>query len=629
MRALATHRDNNARFESFLDRLSLARLETEAKDLKASARWLEEAERDTAALNGPYIRVMAALERARWHDGRGNARAVLATVRAVTPELAIGDAQSAIEADWLLTRSYAALRQLDSAAASARRAAAAIELTARGFSSMSLRVSYVAERHRMVSDIVLTLLSAGLSDEAFRIAESGRGQALRARLARMRTAVGSAANATRAAAAAERERLLREIDALVAKLAEIQQEPRSERGVEWPKQSTDLTRRIRETRSAYEAVVMRQLEAEPEPRRRMLVNPPAVDVSAIRSALAEGEAVIEYYPTPDTLVVFVLTRGRTHVLRIPASSEAIEHWVRLVRGLIGEPGNGESSRPALEGLHDLLVRPLAEKGLLSGVRRILLVPYGALSYLPYPALRDARTGRVLAQDFVLERLPAAALLPPLRSAGAASPLDRRTAVFTPFPDRLPATRAEADSLSRIAPNVPVYRGVAATEAQLRRELGTRGLVHVASHATFNGANPMFSGIELARGRGDSSDDGRLELHEVLELPVRSALVFLSGCETAVGGARATAFDRPEDAATLSDAFLLSGAGGVVATLWRIDDEGAAYFAERFYRHLVNRDPAEALVMAQRELIGHPRWGDPYYWAPYSLNGDGVRSARDG
>jgi len=424
-----------------------------------------------------------------------------------------------------------------------------------------------------------------------------------------------------AAAMAERERLLREIDALVAKLAEIQQEPRPERGVEWPKRSTDLTRRIRETRSAYEALLTRQSEARSEPRRRILMDAPRVDVSAVRASLAEGEAILEYFLTPDTLVVFAVTRARTQALRVPAASDDIERRVRLVRGLIGQPGRGDASRPALEGLHTLLVQPLVASGVLVGVRRLLLVPHGALAYLPYPALRDPRTGRRLVEDFVLERLPAAALLPVLRAGGAPSPRERRTAVFAPFPNRLPATATEADSLARIAPNVPVYRGAAATEAQLRRELGTRGVVHVASHATFNGPNPMFSGIELARGRGGSTDDGRLELHEVLELSVRSALVFLSGCETALGAARATAFDRPEDAATLSDAFLLSGAGAVVATLWRIDDEGAAYFAERFHRHLETREPADALVMAQRELMGHPRWGDPYYWAPYSLNGD--------
>jgi CHAT domain-containing protein len=100
-------------------------------------------------------------------------------------------------------------------------------------------------------------------------------------------------------------------------------------------------------------------------------------------------------------------------------------------------------------------------------------------------------------------------------------------------------------------------------------------------------------------------------------------VFLSGCETALGAARTTTFARLEDATTLGDAFLLSGARGVVATLWRIDDAGAAGFAERFYRNLERHDPAEALAMAQRELMNEKRWDNPYYWAPYTLTGDGV------
>jgi CHAT domain-containing protein len=408
----------------------------------------------------------------------------------------------------------------------------------------------------------------------------------------------------------------------------MQQQPRRERGVEWPRTSADLTRRIRETRSAYEALVVRQLESLSEPRRRMLVGAPTVDVSAVRGVLRNDEAIVEYYPTADTLIVFVLTREHVRALRVPASSDDVEQRIRLVRGLIGLPGHGVASRPVLEALHARLVQPLVERRMLDGVRRLLLVPHGALAYLPYPALRDPKTGHSLAQDYVLERLPAAAVLPALRTDDGQASREIRAAVFTPFPDRLPAAQAEAKSAARLAPNAPIYRGATATEAQLRHELAERGLVHIASHAAFNSANPMFSGIELARGHGEPTDDGRLELHEVLSLPVHSRLVFLSGCETGLGAARATVFDRPEDAATLSDAFLLSGAGGVVATLWRIDDEGGAYLAERFYRHLEQHEPADALVLAQRDLIGHPRWGDPYYWAAYSLNGDGLLSARD-
>jgi CHAT domain-containing protein len=100
-------------------------------------------------------------------------------------------------------------------------------------------------------------------------------------------------------------------------------------------------------------------------------------------------------------------------------------------------------------------------------------------------------------------------------------------------------------------------------------------------------------------------------------------VFLSGCETGLGPARATTFDRYEDYATLGQAFLFAGARGVIATLWRIDDEGAARFAERFYDHLSRVPPVEALALAQRDLMSDARWRHPYYWAGYTISGDGI------
>ena len=76
----------------------------------------------------------------------------------------------------------------------------------------------------------------------------------------------------------------------------------------------------------------------------------------------------------------------------------------------------------------------------------------------------------------------------------------------------------------------------------------------------------------------------LEVHEVVGLLVRSRLVFLSGCETGLGAAGARAFAAGEDYATLARAFHYAGAREVVATLWRVEDRGAAEFAAkiRFY-----------------------------------------------
>ena len=95
---------------------------------------------------------------------------------------------------------------------------------------------------------------------------------------------------------------------------------------------------------------------------------------------------------------------------------------------------------------------------------------------------------------------------------------------------------------------------------------------------------MFSHVALAsRDQTWGSDDGRLEVHELLNLSIDSRLVFLSGCETGLGVAGSTSFAPGEDYVTLAQAFLHSGADNVVATLWRVEDDGASTFTEAFYR----------------------------------------------
>ena len=621
-RALARHRDGNAVLEAFEDLIALVQLDVDGGALSTAANALADAERLGVRLDGSHVRVALALARARLRDARHEPAAALAALRDISGDLETGDAQSTLDADWLRTRSYAALGRLDSAVAAGHRAAAAIERVGSTLTSLTLRVGYHTERHRILADVVLTLLRAGSADAAFRIAEVSRGEALRADLARVRQTVGEATRSLTTGAAAERERLLREIDALVERLAAIEQRPRAERGAEWSSTSGDLTRRIRDARARYEALILRQSEeATVDPRRTLIAATP-VSAAAVRAVLRPAEALVEYFATRDTLIAFVVTRERLRAIAIPVQRDDLERRVRLVRGLIREP-DGSDARDAFAALDALLIAPVLATGALTGTTHLLIVPHGGLSYLPFAALREARTGRRLAERYMLEALPAAGMLPSLRTAGrtATAPMGR-TAVLAPFPDRLPATETEASALSRLMPNATVYRGVAATEARVRRLLGQPAPLHLATHGEFNASNSMFSSVILAAGRGGSDDDGRLEVHEVLDIAVRSALVFLSGCETGLGAAGTTAFDRTEDVVTLAEAFLLSGAAGVVATLWRVDDAGSAHFAERFYAHLASMPPAEALATAQQDLMKEPRWAHPYYWAAYTLVGDG-------
>ena len=171
----------------------------------------------------------------------------------------------------------------------------------------------------------------------------------------------------------------------------------------------------------------------------------------------------------------------------------------------------------------------------------------------------------------------------------------------------------------------VLVGPGATEGALRRALDDAPLVHVATHGELNARSPMFSHVALAAGRrGDRHADGRLEVHELLGLRVRSSLIFLSGCETGTGTAWSTSFSPGEDFTTLAQAFLYAGARSVVATLWPIKDDAAAAFAERFYAGLQRSSAPEALAEAQRAMLRDSRYALPLYWAAYTVSGHDAR-----
>jgi CHAT domain-containing protein len=139
-------------------------------------------------------------------------------------------------------------------------------------------------------------------------------------------------------------------------------------------------------------------------------------------------------------------------------------------------------------------------------------------------------------------------------------------------------------------------------------------------------NPMFSRIELARSTAfTGDDDGRLEVHELLGLGIRSSLVFLSGCETGAGQEWSDDPVRGAAELTLAQAFLSAGAANVVLTLWRIDDAGAAAFAGQFYRALPRQGLAQAIAAAQRSMSSDATYASPYYWAGYILSGAERRS----
>ena len=201
---------------------------------------------------------------------------------------------------------------------------------------------------------------------------------------------------------------------------------------------------------------------------------------------------------------------------------------------------GSGSEPKCEPLGDpgeALGRSLLEPvvGRLRGKKHLIIVPSDQLHYLPFGALRNPDTGRLLIEDFTLSLAPSAGALDlvrrvPKEETGGALVLGDSESPLGP----LSGARKEAMAVAQ-ALGARAFLGEDASEARLKASLRGARVLHLAVHGELMADNPLFSRLWLGAGEGE---DGRLEVHEIwdrLRLE-HNQLVVLSGCQTALGGA---------------------------------------------------------------------------------------------
>lgn len=376
------------------------------------------------------------------------------------------------------------------------------------------------------------------------------------------------------------------------------------------------------------------------PRLAAIEAPPALPVAEIRRGLAPGTLLLAYSLGPDSTTIFALSADQKIAAHIVTAGEKaisadVQRWLELTTATSVRRAELQAVEARLSAS---LLGPVAER--LTGARRLLVVPDGALHGLAFAALPDPRAaGRRL-----IEALPVAHQV----SASVHSELQRRSvpggiATVAVFADpatsstatarfrrdfgRLPATRREAARVGEVfGAKARVYLDGAATEAAARREIASASLAHFACHAVVDEALPLDSALLLTPSGGD---EGLLQAWEIAEqLRLDSDLVVLSACETARGGDRGG-----EGILGLVRALQVAGARSVVASLWRVDDDSAAELMARFYSHLATGLPRdEALRQAQLELLRGPvttvrdgrtielRTAEPRHWAPFVLIG---------
>ena len=81
--------------------------------------------------------------------------------------------------------------------------------------------------------------------------------------------------------------------------------------------------------------------------------------------------------------------------------------------------------------------------------------------------------------------------------------------------------------------------------------------------------------------------------------------------------------KGEGLLSLTRGFMYAGAPRVVVSLWSVSEAGTRELMVRFYRGMLENDlrPAAALRLAQLSLMKEKRWESPFYWAPFTLQGE--------
>ncbi len=332
----------------------------------------------------------------------------------------------------------------------------------------------------------------------------------------------------------------------------------------------------------------------------------SLSASDLQSLIPPGEALIEYYYSDKDMLAFILTRGELKAVRL--SGDKLVDEVRQFRTLLENPASGGDLSLA-QSLYQRLIRPL--KGHLNK-RDLVIVPHGALHYLPFNALHDGRG--YMIERYGIRVLPSASVMEYLRAGASPKPADilafGNPDLGDPRYDLIYA-QEEAQAVARTRRQSRVLLRGDATETAFRKYGAGFRYIHFATHGQFDSDAPLKSALLLA---GDKESDGRLTVDKLYSMRVDADLVTLSACETGLGKVASG-----DDVVGLTRGFLYAGSRSVVASLWKVDDLATSYLMTEFYESLKKSGKREALRKAQ--LSTKKKYPHPYYWASFQLTGN--------
>lgn len=305
--------------------------------------------------------------------------------------------------------------------------------------------------------------------------------------------------------------------------------------------------------------------------------------------------------------------------------------------------NPDSFRIKAHRLYKYLLEAPLSISALKPITRLILIPDGALNYLPFSMLVTTPTpqDRYAQFDFLIHKYITAyaysasvlkyqneikrdkkapntfLAFAPTYSLAQSTPLK-------PFEKTIEAAQYLAELLGGKALYKQKEEQDQATKKRFMDEADQYRILHFFMHTIQDSSNAQYTKLAFAQTlAGRDTGQNYLYVNELYNLRLNAELAVLGACSTGFGN-----FNRGEGVTSLSQAFTSAGVSATVTSLWDAVETQSVEIITAFYENLqAGKSKDEALALAQRKYLADCKnndkaWlGHPNLWAVWIMVGD--------
>ncbi|MEL6856044.1 MAG: CHAT domain-containing protein [Cyanobacteria bacterium J06607_13] len=307
-----------------------------------------------------------------------------------------------------------------------------------------------------------------------------------------------------------------------------------------------------------------------------------------------ASTILRVDPTPaaDDLLNLsvVMPEGELVSYQLPVTRREASRQVRMLRSTVSDPDDAHSYQPLTHQLYQWLLAPLETDLAAQNIQNLMYALDTGLRTAPVTAMHDG-------DDFSLERY-GISVVPSMGLMQADFPVPVRRATVAmgvsefQAEQPLPAVPIELEAVKSIVPVAQTVLNEGSTIDALSsvQALEQPGVLHLATHATFDNRSPESSYIQMWNEPLNMKAFSQLGWGESdLEL------LILSACSTALSGRNSELGFAGLAAA--------SGVDATVGSLWQVSDVGTLALMSEFYAQLESTDLRfDALRKAQLALL---------------------------